>query len=306
MRKSTKIDFFHVGPDSPDIEPLLKKLHGLPNDSSKRTTQPTDDWVRLARGQLKEGGVGYFGDMMRISMTPPGFRANLEGKVRAIIFNADEGIAECSAFYYDFQTRILALQRNSKAVSVGQMAHFLKEVGEYDLDVEISPILRPCDVGKVKALTQIRKIHISANLIDVMPTIDDIDGNTKSVIQNSMIAESSSVEVVLKAGREKDASLNHTAVIETIESWLKIHDNFSDDENEIVRKIEVFGQDETGERIEFDLLKDKVYSRMDYEWVPDDNELWENRLKRIQQAWDLNHANLERNLQAKAEAQVPE
>lgn len=303
MRKSTKIDFYSLSPDSPDIEPLLRKLHGLPTNSPKRCTQPTDDWVRLARGTLKEGGKGYFGDMMRISMSPPGFRANLDGDIRAIIFNSDEGIAESSGFYYDFETRILVFQRNSKAVSINQFAHFLKDAGEFDLDVEITPILRPTDLGKVKSLNLIRKIHISANIIDVMPTLDDIDANTKSVIQSSVIAESPSIEMILKSGREKEATLNQTVALETLESWLKIHNNFSDDENEIVKKILIIGQDESGERVEFDMLKDRTFTRMDYEWVPDHDALWENRLQKLQQAWDLNHGNLERILAAEAEAE---
>ena len=298
MRKSTKIDFYAIPPDAPDIEPLLRKLHGLPNDSSKRCTQPTDDWVRLVRGQLKEGGVGYFGDMMRISMAPPGFRGNLDGDIIPIVFDSDEGFAECSAFYYDFESRILVLQRNSKAVSANQFSHFLKTVGDFQEDLAFEPILRPTDLGKVRTFSQIRKIHISANIIDVMPTIDDIDPNTKSVIQNSMIAESPGIELILKSGREKDATLNQTVAIETLESWLKIHENFSDAENEIVKKIEVCGQDDTGDRLEFDMLKDRMYTQMDYEWVPDDEKLWETRLQKIQQAWDLNHANLERQVKA--------
>ncbi len=297
MRKSTKIDFFTFSTDGPDLEPILRRLHSLPINSPKRTTQPTDDWVRLARTHLKEGGVGYFGDMMRISMSPPGFRANPEGNIAPIIFNIDEGVAECSAFYYDFESRILALQRNSKAVSITQFAHFIKEVGELGEDLEIRPILRPTNLGKVKTLNLIRKIHISANIIDVMPTIEDIDANTKNVILNAMQTESSSIELILKAGREKEGTLNKAIAIETLESWLKIHNSYSDDENEIVRKIEVCGVDDTGERIEFDMLKDKIFTRMDFDWVPNDDALWENRLQKIQQGWDLNHANLKRNLE---------
>jgi hypothetical protein len=303
MRKSTKIDFFSFSLDGPDLEPILRRLHSLPINSPKRTTQPTDDWVRLARGKLKEGGVGYFGDMMRISMSPPGFRANPEGQIAPIVFNIDEGVAECSAFYYDFESRILVLQRNSRAVSITQFAHFIKEVEELSDELEFRPVLRPTSLSKVMTLNQIRKIHISANVIEVMPTIEDIDANTKNVILNAMQTESSSIELILKAGREKEATLNRAVVMETLESWLKIHGNYSDDENEIVRKIEVCGVDETGDRIEFDMLKDKIFTRMDFEWVPNDEALWENRLQKIQQGWDLNHVNLKRNLEESKKSQ---
>lgn len=296
MRKSTKIDFFVLSPEAPDIEPLLKGLESQPINSSKRTTQPTDDWIRLERGSVSGGG--YLGDMMRISMAPPGFRANLEGSVEPILFNSDEGIGDCTAFYFDFETRILAWQRNSKAVSINQFAHYLKTVGDFQEDIVIFPVLRPTDIGKVKTLDQIRKIHISANIIDVMPTLDNIDAGTKSVIQSSMIAESPSIELILKSGREKDATLNQTVAVETIESWLRIHDDFGDDENDIVKKIEVSGKDDTGEKLEFDMLKDRMFTNMDYEWVPNMETLWENRLQKIQQAWDLNHKNLKRNLAA--------
>ena len=298
MRKSTKIDFHVISPESPDIEFVLRKLDGLPINSPKRTTQPTDDWVRLVRGTFAPDEAGYHGDMMRISMAPPGFRAKIDGEIEAINFDADEGLAECSAFYYDFESRILVLQRNAKAVSVGQFTHYMQEVGDFQQDIDISPVLRPTDMGKVTTLTQIRKIHISANIVDVLPTLDDVDSATQSVIQNSVLAESPGFELVLKAGREKDASLNQAVVIETLESWLKIHENFADEDNEIVKKIEVCGTDDTGDRVEFDMLKDKMYHRAEYEWLPDDEQLWQNRHQKIQQAWDLNHKTIKKTLAA--------
>lgn len=235
---------------------------------------------------------------MRISMAPPGFRANLGGEISPILFESDEGIAETSAFYYHYESRILALQRNAKAVTVGQFAHYIKQVSDSDFEIVIKPILRPTDLGKVRTLTQIRKIHISANIIDVMPTLDNIDAQTSAMIQNSMIAESPAIEVILKSGKGKESTLNQSVAIETLQSWLSIHENFSDEENEIVRKIEVTGKDDTGESIEFDMLKDRMFTRMDFDWVPDSDVLWEVRQQKIQQAWDLNHANLKRNLKA--------
>lgn len=296
MNKSTKIDFYFVGEESPDIEIILNNLKGLPEDSSKRIIQHNEDWLRLSRSAPTSNG--FFGDMMRISMSPPGFRASLVGEIVPILFAEDEGIAETAAFYYDYESRILALQRNAKAVTVGQFAHYLKQVADADQEIVIKPVLRPTDLGKVRTLSQIRKIHISANIIDVMPTLDDIDPQTMAVIRNSMIAESPSIEVVLKSGKGKEATLNQTVAIETLDSWLKIHQNFSDEENEIVRKIEVNGKDDSGDTIEFDMLKDRMFARMDYEWEPDSDALWEARQQKIQQAWDLNHANLKRNLEA--------
>ena len=127
MRKTTKIDFFSVDiASSSDLEIILKNLHALPPDSGKRNEEINDDWIRLARGKLS--GDGYLGDMMRISMAPAGFRANLAGKIVPVNLNKDEGMAECSAFYYDFESSILVLQRNSKAVTSSQLSRYFQRL----------------------------------------------------------------------------------------------------------------------------------------------------------------------------------
>ena len=131
MHKTAKIDFFTVEiADSIDLETILRMVHQKPSDSQKRNVEINDDWIRLARGNLTDDG--YLGDMMRISMAPAGFRANLAGDITAVSLSKDEGMAECSAFYYDFETSILALQRNSKAVSSRMLSSYFKQIGDVE------------------------------------------------------------------------------------------------------------------------------------------------------------------------------
>ncbi len=302
MQKASKIDFFTVNvADSKDLETILRDLHGRPADSQKRNVEINDDWIRLARGKLTD--AGYLGDMMRISMAPAGFRGNLAGDVTAVNLDKDEGMADFSAFYYDFETSILILQRNSKAVSARQFAGYFKQIADLDGDVEIKPVLRPTDIMKVKVLPVIRKIHISSAVIDAMPTLENIDDNTKNLILNAAQAESPGIEIIMKSAREKGATLNHAIATETIESWLKIHEDFSDEENEIVKKIVVTGKSETGATVEFDMLKDKMFTAMNYQWVPDDGELWKTRADHIQKTWDLNKGELKRTVSSAADAE---
>lgn len=286
MHKSAKIDFFVVDiVDSTDFKTILRNLHGKPSSSEKRNVEINDDWIRLARGKLSDDG--YLGDFMRISMAPAGFRANLAGEVTAVDLNKDEGMAECSAFYYDFEHSILVMQRNSRAVTSGQLATYIKRVADVDGEVTVRPILRQTDLMKAKVLPVLRKIHISASIVDVMTTMHDLDDNTKQLIRNAAQAESPAIEIVMKSAREKGATLNQAIAIETIESWLRIHTTLSDEENEIVNKILVTGKDEAGTTVEFDLLKDRMFTMMNYQWVPDDHELWKTRSDHIQKAWDL-------------------
>ena len=44
-----------------------------------------------------------------------------------------------------------------------------------------------------------------------------------------------------------------------------------------MNKILVTGKDEAGTTVEFDLLKDRMFTIMNYQWVPDDRELWKTR-----------------------------
>lgn len=303
MQKTAKIDFFTVAvPEGSvtDLETLLRKLHSEPADSRKRNVEINDDWIRLARGKLDDHG--YLGDMMRISMAPAGFRANLAGEVKVVDLTQDEGMADCSAFYYDFESSILVLQRNSKGATSRQLAGYFKQVADLDGEIEIKPILRPTDLMKVKTLPVIRKIHISSMIIDEMIGIETVDANTKQAIQAAAQAESPAIELVMKSAREKGASLNAAVVSEILESWLSIHDGFSDEENEIVKKILVTGKDEAGTTVEFDMLKDRVFSVMSYQWVPDDRELWKVRADHIQKTWDLHKGDLKRTLEDFAKA----
>lgn len=306
MHKTAKIDFFRVeiaDASAADVESLLRKVHQLPSDSQKRNVEINDDWVRLARGTLTD--EGYLGDLMRISTAPAGFQANLAGDITPVNLRKDEGLADCSAFYFDFETSLLVLQRNGKGVSSRQLSSYLKQIGDLDEEVEIRPLLHPTDLMKVKVLPVIRKLHIVSALIDAMPTLENLDENTRRLIQSAAQAEAGGIELVLKSPREKGASLNQALVLELIESWLGIHRDFSDDENEIVKKIVVSGKDENGTTVEFDLLKDRIYSVMSYQWVPDDRELWKTRSGHIQTAWDLHKAQLKRTLAAHSDGIDP-
>jgi len=301
MHKTSKIDFFSVEiASSSDLEIILKDLHKLPADSEKRNEEINDDWIRLARGTMS--GDGYLGDMMRISMAPAGFRANLTGEIVPVNMSKDEGMAECSAFYYDFESSILVLQRNSKAVTSMQLSRYFQQIGDVDGEVEIYPISRPTDIMKMKSLPVIRKIHVSSAVVDEMMKMEDIDANTRHVILAAAQAESPAIEFVLKSARKKGATLNQAIAAETVESWLKIHEALADEEHEVVKKIVVTGKSETGTTAEFDLLKDRVFTPMSYEWVPDDEALWKTRSEKIQQAWDLNKSDLKRTLEAKRDA----
>ncbi len=305
MQKSAKIDFFTVEiADSTDLETILKKLHALPADSEKRNEEMNDDWVRLIRGKMTE--VGYLGDIMRISMAPAGFRGNLVGDITAVNLNKDEGMAEFSAFYYDFETSLLVLQRNGKGVSATQLSRYFKRVADVDGEVEIKPVLRPTDLEKVKVLSVIRKIHIASAVVDMMTTMENLDERTMHTIQAAAQAESPAIELILKSGREKESTLNQVIAIETLESWLRIHDELSDEENEIVKKILISGKDESGATTEFDMLKDRMFTVMNYQWVPDDRELWDTRSKEIQKAWDLNKSNLKQILAKQEEKEAAE
>lgn len=300
MHKTAKVDFFTVEiADSTDLEIVLKNLHGTATDSHKRNVEVDDDWLRLSRGKLADDG--YLGDMMRISMAPAGFRANLAGEITAVNLHQDEGMAENSAFFFDFETGILALQRNSRAVSANQLSRYFKRVANLDGEVEIKPVLRPTDIMKVKVLPVIRKVHISSSVIDAMTTMENIDNNTKQLILNAAQAESPGIEIILKSAREKGATLNQTVAHETIESWLRIQSELSDEENEVVKKIVVTGKDESGATAEFDLLKDRMFTVMRYQQIPDVEEMWKTRSDQIQQAWDLNKAQLGRLLAAASE-----
>lgn len=296
MHKSAKIDFFTVEiADGTDAETILRKLHALPLRSEKRNVEINEDWVRLVRGTLQDDG--YLGDLMRISMAPAGFRANLEGEITAVNLKRDEGMAECSAFYLDFEDSLLVLQRNSKAVSSGQFAAYLKRIADLDGEVEIKPVLRPTNLMKAKVLPVLRKLHISSTVIDAMTTMEDLDTNTKQIITNAAQAESPAIELIMKSARDKGATLNHSVAMETLESWLRIHDTLSDEENEVVKKIVVTGKDEAGATVEFDMLKDRMFTIMNYQWVPDDTELWKTRSGHIQKAWDLNKSQLRRAIE---------
>lgn len=290
MQKTAKVDFYSVDVESTGLETILRELHATAADSAKRNVESNDDWIRLARGRLTD--QGYLGDLMRISMAPAGFRADLSGKVTPIDLSKDEGVAECSAFYFDFESGILSLQRNSRAASWRQFGNYFKRVADLDTDVLVQPLLRPIEMGKVKILPLLRKVHISSAVVDVMATLENIDEGSLQLIRQAARAESSAIEWVLKAGREKEATLNHAVVHEVIESWLRIHADFGDEENEIVKKIVVTGKDETGATVEFDLLKDKFFTTMRFEWVPDDAALWKVRGDEIQRAWELNKTRL--------------
>jgi hypothetical protein len=54
MQKTAKVDFYTVEMESTGLETILRDLHGTPADSSRRSVEMNDDWIRLARGRITE------------------------------------------------------------------------------------------------------------------------------------------------------------------------------------------------------------------------------------------------------------
>ncbi len=59
-------------------------------------------------------------------------------------------MAEFSAFYTDFGSSILVLQRNRRAVTSSQLGRYFQQIADIDGEVEIRPISRPTDIMKMK------------------------------------------------------------------------------------------------------------------------------------------------------------
>ncbi|MEZ5301325.1 MAG: DUF6731 family protein [Verrucomicrobiales bacterium] len=290
MRRSYKIDFYFVESGSgADFETILSRVAQLSEEGTDRNMGVGDDYIRLAHAG--SDGDGFWGDLLRIRMAETAFRADLGGQMEGIQMESDQGFADGSAFYYDYSSGILVMQRNSRGPNKGHFCRYFVSMGKAEEPIELEPILHEGAVDKFRSMQNIKKVLVRVNVTDDLLTLDKLKPDAERALAMARDAEAREIEILLKSSKAQGGYLHKERAVEVVEGWLNVGKRLGPDA-QVTKKAVVSGYDGSGQRLEFDILNDKIEMAMEVDVYPDADEYYQSRIAQIRRAWELHKTKL--------------
>lgn len=246
-------DFYVAEPiDDVSLEEAFAAISKLPSPS--RTVEVQGRTFRLS--QLKDDGKGWSGDFVRIRMNNLPSIANLDSDaLEDIPLNDDQGIGECTSFYYDTALNVVSLQRNRMCIGPSLISPVLRNMSKLDKAWSLDPVIREDAYDKVMRASELNTLTINfARVKNPQLVASGPSGNT-SIVD---LLKSGTVPVVrleLGTGRDKSAL---GAVTKSFKDAIKKLFRMNDTEADggmTVEKIEVNGVDENGDWLDIKLFR---------------------------------------------------
>ena len=279
MTRLIKVDFYKVVlPDDAQrpFEQIIETIASSPEDQT-RNLQRDANPVRL--NEAESGSDLWEGEMIRIRMDEVPVKANLEGDISPIGLEEDEGIGEETAFLYHIPTEILGLQRNRYAVSPSGFAWYFEEKGGIT-PIELEPILREDAIQRLAQMDEVRKLNLHIAGVENMNVFRGLGRGVKGMMTLMDEFGSPNLNVNVSMGR-RSGSL----VSSTVKSVAKQLARLSQRGETTVRKVEITGRDEDGEKTILDLIEYRMVEAIPVELDPDRTVSRQKRRAAIRTAW---------------------
>lgn len=273
------------------MDEILRTAAGLPDDES-RTRDIGGVPFRLQ--QLTQGGRYRDGDMARIRMDDVPPIISRSGEVDEVELDDDEGLGEETAFRYDTQTHVLAIQVNRAGVSAAKWAKFFEAVLGVEEAIVPTVVVNPNAADEIARLDVVRKIHVRyAGNTDARTVIAAGAGGT--VAQIERLARTAPVfELTLGMGRERGSGFpirEAKAFIRGTFNWLMERAAGDATTNE---RLDVVGTFDDESHAEFNLLEYIMRETVEVEIDADSKRmLYGSRHGGIEEAWGRRRAALE-------------
>ncbi|MBR9766513.1 MAG: hypothetical protein GYB53_24100 [Rhodobacteraceae bacterium] len=285
MSKVT-VRFFHVGKagkNVPDLEKALWAAHALSDKASGRERVVEGHVLRLER--LADYGEYTAGEIVRKQTgdIPP--EANSEGLARLSVSEGG-GLGHCIAFRYHRRLAIIAIQFDTRAVSINRLMLYLKEIDTSQVYNVRAMIRRDSweKYNKGKPTKLSFTIAQPTNLAAVEGEVGSVIASTKRLAE---IAEAPRIHIEVSMGRGK-GSLRKGVVDDVLKFFTT-----GVGKTEEVKQLQVNSSTDDGtEMIDFltELLKDT-----DHLELPDGDPEghYKVRLAWLKEAFDKHYDQIE-------------
>jgi len=250
-----KIDFYRVQmPEDTQttFEQIIDRVRIGPNDANRN-----EDYrgvpVRLQESSAQ--GDWRYAEMIRIRLDEVPLRASLSvGSIGPFDFEEDEGIGEETAFLYNTNLRVMALQRNRFGVSPNMISLYFTMKGHTNRFIVLQPIIQLDAFRRVSKFGIIRKFDIRIAGLENFQDFRGMgySGHALAGLMENFRAPTVSVSLSMGKGSRR-GSLSIEAIMDEIRSAMRLS------ESNAVQKIEVTGREYNEAEIEvIDLLKDRM------------------------------------------------
>ncbi len=248
MKKALAIDFYRVVmPEEADCRfgEILERVSKLPADD-KRNVVRFGYPLRLQDASLH--GITWEGEFVRIRMDDLPVKASLAGELASLELDADEGIGEETAFLYDLDTEVLALQRNRTGASASAVCFYFERKGEFS-GLHLDPVLMSDVLQRLAKLATTRRFEIGIAAPESLEVFRGQGKGVDALVNLAREFETPSAYVTLTMGHTKGS-------IPRAKEYAKKLLSVSSKSEGAVRKLRISGYGEGADEMEvLDLLE---------------------------------------------------
>ncbi len=269
-----------------EFDAVLKSCDSLPDDENRALPDPHQP-IRLQR--LHRSKRVWEGDMMRIRLDEELQRAKMNGRIRPVDFEEDEGLGENTAFLYDPHTNILAVHENRGGVPVSAFGRYFKVLGSVRR-IDLRPVIRPQAIERIEKMKRPTELQLRFAGITHGGGMQRRGRAAKRIFELLEFFRAPNAAIKLSMGKKPGGLTN---IADGIRDVLA---SFRDDEREQIRKVLVIGSEgEDGERAVIDLFQDRLVEQIPVE-IGDGHKLSDaDRFHAVRVAWDTHSKDLERH-----------
>lgn len=295
-----KVDFYQVEmPDGEEFKDALTTAKGIKPTGDARVR--TIEGIPYRLLNLSSNNKTWEGDACRIRMNDVPMIASVKvSTTKDVPLTTDQGIAESTAFLYDEETNVLAIQSTRFGVSASRLGMFLGELAGLPELITLSTVFREDASKELLRMKDHRKILVRFAGIKNPRLITDNRPSVAQAVELLKGATAPHLEIAISVGHSP-SPLDPRAVLESAKTFLKwakgTIDGGAQSKGEVVEALKVVGAIDSDTTEELNLLEFKMTEEED---VPVDKKtkrlLYADRKKVLRSAFDRRQKELKRML----------
>jgi hypothetical protein len=263
---------------------ILTEIEGIPNNR-RRTKLVADEPVRLRR--LDRVGRRWLGDLARIRLHETIDKSTIDGAEAEIRFEEDEGPCEKTAFFYDPDLRVMAIQQASGAVSASSCGRYFRTIGNVR-KIELPIILKLEALEKILRFGFATKLQVKLAAIDNHKPLRNINVSARQMMQFVRSLNAPTASINLNLSRQETP-------VESVKQLVRDLLRLEEDRLAEVKKILVVGGDDgegPDEMTAIDLVKDRMIESVAVALADGERITDAHRYRAVRTAWDQSLAEL--------------
>lgn len=285
MTRVLNVDFYKITISEDknannDFELILEKVKNMPPKDRLREVRTSPIFLHSIDCGWNEC---WEGNIIRLRMNILPIKGNFSGDIVDIDLADDEGIGEETAFIYNPETRILALQSNQHGLSLMNFARYFELIINCSDVIYLDPVLQVNAFERLEKIDKVSKINFRVAEVENMNLFPVEQHGVKKVLELSEYLQAPTMNIEISRGRGKENSFSVKKAKEMIKSLSRLNQN----QQKSVKTLRISGSSSENEKIYVDLLKDKMRERVN---IKDPSKLrnipYSEKKSALREAWN--------------------